>query len=85
MDPKPQEEQKTAPDGAQPAAQVEGPATVAPIKLRIRSLNGEDLDLGYLQCELITELREILSDNVNTCFFTNYYFEHEGKRLSDYD
>ena len=22
---------------------------------------------------------------MNTCFYTNYYFEHNGKRLNDYD
>jgi flagellar biosynthesis GTPase FlhF len=22
---------------------------------------------------------------VNTCFFTNYFFEHNGKRINDYD
>jgi hypothetical protein len=26
-----------------------------------------------------------LNDNVNTCFYTNYYFEHNGKRVNDYD
>ena len=33
---------------------------------------------------MIFELREFLSDHVYTCFFTNFYFEHNGQRLSDY-
>jgi hypothetical protein len=37
-----------------------------------------------LQYELILELREFLSEHVYTCFFTNYYLEHQGVRLSDY-
>ena len=37
-----------------------------------------------LQYELILELREFLSEHVYTCFFTNYYLEHKGVRLSDY-
>jgi hypothetical protein len=34
--------------------------------------------------ELVLELREFLNEHVYTCFFTNYYFEHDGKRLNDY-
>ena len=34
--------------------------------------------------ELVLELREFLSEHVYTCFFTHYYFEHDGKRLNDY-
>ena len=30
------------------------------------------------------ELREFLSEHVYTCFFTNYYLEHNGVQLSDY-
>ena len=37
-----------------------------------------------LQYELILELREFLSEHVYTCFFTNYYLEHAGVKLSDY-
>lgn len=37
-----------------------------------------------LQYELILELREFLSEHVYTCFFTNYYLEHAGARLSEY-
>lgn len=33
---------------------------------------------------MILELREYLNEHVYTCFFTNYYFEHMGKRLNDY-
>ena len=37
-----------------------------------------------VQYELILELREFLSEHVYTCFFTNYYLEHQGTKLSDY-
>ena len=37
-----------------------------------------------LQYELILELREFMSEHVYTCFFTNYYLEHDGVKLSDY-
>ena len=37
-----------------------------------------------LQYELILELREFLSEHVYTCFFTNYYLQHAGEKLSEY-
>lgn len=37
-----------------------------------------------VQYELILELREFLGEHVYTCFFTNYFLEHMGKKLSDY-
>ena len=37
-----------------------------------------------VQYELILEIREFLSEHVYTCFFTNYYLEHNGVKLSDY-
>ena len=33
---------------------------------------------------MILELREFLSEHVQTCFYTHYYFEHNSKRISDY-
>ena len=33
---------------------------------------------------MIFELREFLAEHVYTCFFTNFYFEHNGQRLNDY-
>jgi len=33
---------------------------------------------------MVLELREFLNEHVFTCFFTHYYFEHQGKRLNDY-
>ena len=33
---------------------------------------------------MLFELRESLSEHVYTCFFTNFYFEHNGQRLNDY-
>lgn len=33
---------------------------------------------------MVLELREILNEHVYTCFYTHYYFEHEGRRLNDY-
>ena len=35
--------------------------------------------------ELILEVKEFLAEHVYTCFFTNYYLEYQGKRLSDYN
>ena len=32
----------------------------------------------------MSELREFLAEHVYTCFFTNFYFEHAGQRLSEY-
>lgn len=37
-----------------------------------------------VQYEMILELREFLNEHVFTCFFTHYYFEHNGKKLNDY-
>jgi len=37
-----------------------------------------------VQYELVVELREFLNDHVYTCFYTHYYFEHEGSKLNDY-
>ena len=34
--------------------------------------------------ELLFELREFLSEHIYTCFFTNFFFEHNGQRLNDY-
>jgi hypothetical protein len=34
--------------------------------------------------ELLIEMREFLSELVFTCFYTNYHFEHQGVKLSDY-
>ena len=34
--------------------------------------------------ETVLELREYLSDNVYTFLFTNYFLEHKGTRLGDY-
>ncbi len=33
---------------------------------------------------MVLELREFLNEHVFTCFFTHYYFEHQGKKLNDY-
>lgn len=37
-----------------------------------------------VQYEMVLELREFLTEHIYTCFFTHYFFEHEGKRLNDY-
>ena len=37
-----------------------------------------------VQYEMVLELREFLNEHVFTCFFTHYYFEHNGKKLNDY-
>lgn len=33
---------------------------------------------------MVLELKEFLSEHVFTCFFTHYYFEHNGNKLNDY-
>jgi hypothetical protein len=53
-------------------------------KITIIDQTGSEIKLGVVQCELITELREMLLENVNTMFFTNYYFEHKGERMEEY-
>ena len=40
--------------------------------------------MQMVQYEMVVELREFLSEHVYTCFFTHYFFEHQGKRLNDY-
>ena len=47
-------------------------------------LNNRETKLKMINTELILELREYLHEYVYTCFFTNYYLEHNGQRLSDY-
>lgn len=37
-----------------------------------------------VQYEMVLELREFLNEHVYTCFYTHYYFEHEGQKLNDY-
>ena len=38
-----------------------------------------------LSQEFVLELREYLSDHAYTCFFTNYFLEHMGVKLNDYE
>ena len=54
------------------------------VNLVIVDLNGREINLKMVQYELILELREFLSEHAYTCFFTNYYLEHNGTKLSDY-
>ena len=54
------------------------------MNLVIVDLNGREINLKMVQYELILELREFLSEHAYTCFFTNYYLEHNGAKLSDY-
>jgi len=61
--------------------------TVAPQHLKniiIVDLNNRHIRLKMVQYELILELREYLNEHVYTVFFTNYYLEHQGNKLSDY-
>ena len=53
-------------------------------RLTIEDQTGAEIRLGLVQCEVVTELRDILLENVNTAFFTNYYFEYKGNRLDEY-
>lgn len=54
------------------------------VNIKIVDLNKREIKLKMVQYELILELREFLAEHVYTCFFTNYYLEHDGKVLSDY-
>lgn len=54
------------------------------VNIKIIDLNKREIKLKMVQYELILELREFLSEHVYTCFFTNYFLEHQGKQLSDY-
>ena len=64
--------------------EIEAPSLLAGFKLTIVDQTGQHIKLGVVICEQITELRDVLLENVNTCFFTNYYFEHLGKRLPEF-
>ena len=33
---------------------------------------------------MVFELRDYLQEHVYTCFYTNFFFEHMGQRLSEY-
>lgn len=50
----------------------------------IVDLNKTEIAVKMMHSEMILELREFLNDHVNTCFYTNYFFEHAGDRLNDY-
>jgi hypothetical protein len=63
------------------AQQSEEPRTY---NIIIVDLNSKELPLKSSAHEMIFELREYLSEHVYTCFFTNFYFEHNGQRLNDY-
>jgi hypothetical protein len=49
------------------------------VNIKIIDLNKREIKLKMVQYELILELREFLSEHVYTCFFTNYFLEHQGK------
>lgn len=63
--------------------EIEGPSSLPGFKITIVDQTGQHIKLGLVICEQIAELREVLLENVNTCFFTNYYFEHKGQRLPE--
>lgn len=70
-------------DSTQPSAEemkeIESPQYAPNLKITIVDQTGQSIKLGLVVCEQVNELREVLLENVNTCFFTNYYFEHNGK------
>jgi len=33
---------------------------------------------------MVFELREFLNEHIYTCFFTNFYFEHNGQPINEY-
>jgi hypothetical protein len=49
------------------------------VNIKIIDLNKREIKLKMVQYELIIELREFLAEHVYTCFFTNYYLEHDAK------
>jgi len=70
-------------DKSNAAATPQEVAATPGFKITIVDQTGMEMRLGIVQCELITELRDILLENVNTCCF-NYYFEHKGERLDEF-
>ena len=52
--------------------------------LIIVDLNGKEIPLKTKMYWMVFELRDFLAEHVYTCFFTNFYFEHMGERLSEY-
>jgi hypothetical protein len=80
------EEAETKAEAEVPAAVAEGDAPPEEmmeeqklVNIKIIDLNKREIKLKMVQYELILELREFLSEHVYTCFFTNYYLEHQGK------
>jgi len=63
--------------------EIEAHSLMPGFKITIVDQTGQHIKLGVVICEQIAELRDVLLENVNTCFFTNYYFEHSGKRLPE--
>lgn len=47
-------------------------------------MNNRHIKLKMVEHELVLELREYLNEHVYTCFFTNYFLEHMGKKINDY-
>lgn len=54
------------------------------LNIVIVDLNKREIQLKMVQYEMVLELREFLTEHVYACFFTHYYFEHQGVRLNDY-
>jgi hypothetical protein len=52
--------------------------------LIIVDLNGKEIPLKTKIFWMVFELRDFLAEHVYTCFFTNFYFEHMGQKLSEY-
>lgn len=52
--------------------------------LIIVDLNNNEIPLKTVTYEMVFELREYLGEHINTCFFTNFYFEHNSERLGEY-
>lgn len=48
------------------------------VNIVVVDLNNRSIKLKMVQCEMIVEVREYLSEHAYTCFFTNYYLEHMG-------
>lgn len=48
------------------------------VDIVIVDLNAKEMPLKVSNHELIVEIRELLSEHIYTCFFTNFVLEHDG-------
>jgi len=56
---------------------------VMPIQITILTPAKDELKLTVTPNELIAEIRQYLLDDIATCVYTSYHFEHAGKALKE--